>query len=86
MWSEINWQEEIKKQEEDQLPKAIGLRWYRQVLKKEKNNFLRGALDIEVKGTRGRGRLKKTWLKAVVEQSRKVGLKKVMPITDQDGN
>ena len=32
------------------------------------------ALDFEVNGTRKRGRPKKTWLRAVVEQSRNVGL------------
>ena len=37
-------------------------------------NFLRKALDSRVKGTMKRGRPKKTWLRAVVEQSRKVGL------------
>ena len=44
------------------------------VLRKDKNNFLRRALDSKVKGTWKRGRPKKTWLRAVVEQSRKVGL------------
>ena len=58
----------------DQLVKANGVRWYALVLRKDKNNFLRGALDFEVKWTRKRGRPKKTWLKAVIEQSRKVGL------------
>ena len=40
----------------------------------DKNNFLRMGLDVKVKGTKKRGRPKKTWLKAVVEQSRKLGL------------
>ena len=40
----------------------------------DKNNFLRGALDLKVKGTMKRGRPKKTWQNAVIEQSRKVGL------------
>ena len=56
----------------DQLAKANSVRWY--VLRNDKNNFLRRALDYEVKGTRKRGRQKKTWLRAVVEQSRTVGL------------
>ena len=43
-------------------------------MRKDKNNFLRRALDFIVKGIVNRGRPKKTWLKAVVEQSRKVGL------------
>ena len=58
----------------EQLAKAKGLRWYGHVLRKEKNNFLRGALDFKAKGTRKRGRPKKTWLKAAMEQSRKVWL------------
>ena len=43
-------------------------------MRKDKNNFRRRALDFMVKGIFNRGRTKKTWLKAVVEQSRKVGL------------
>ena len=58
----------------DQLSKANIVRWYEQVLRKDKNNFLRRALDINVKGTRKSCRPKITWQKAVVEQSRKVGL------------
>ena len=42
-------------------------------LRKDKNNFMRRALDFRVKWTRKRGRPMKTWLKTVVEQSRKVG-------------
>ena len=58
----------------DQLAKANSVRWYGHVLRKDKNNLLRRALDFEVKGTRKRSRPKKTWQRAVVEQSRKVGL------------
>ena len=58
----------------DQLAKANSVRWYGHVLTKDKNNFRRRALDFKVKGTRKRGRPRKTWLKAVVEQSIKVGL------------
>ena len=43
-------------------------------MRKDKNNFLRRSLDIRVNGTRERGRPKKPWLIAVVEQSRNVGL------------
>ena len=43
-------------------------------MRKDKNNFLRRTLDFIVKGIINRGRPKKRWLKAVVEQSRKVGL------------
>ena len=55
----------------DQLAKANSVRWYGHVLRKYKNNFLRRALDLRVNGTLKRGRPKKTWLTAVVEQSRK---------------
>ena len=58
----------------DQLAKANVVRWYGHVLRKDRIDFLRGALDIKVKWTMKRGRPKKTWLRAVVEQSRKVGL------------
>ena len=42
----------------DQLVKANSVRWYGHVLRKDKNNFLRKALDPKVKGTRKRGRPK----------------------------
>ena len=58
----------------DQLAKANGVSWYGHVLRKDKNKFLRRSLDLRVKGTRKRGRPWKAWLRAVVEQSRIVGL------------
>ena len=64
----------------DQLARANSVRWYGHVLRKDKNSILRMALDHKEKGTRKRGRPKKTWLKAIVEQSRKVGL------NDRDAN
>ena len=54
----------------DQLVMANSVCWYGHVLRKDKNSLLRRAFDYETK----RGRPKKIWLKAVVEQSRKVGL------------
>ena len=53
----------------DQLAKSNSVRWYGHVLRKDKNNFLREALDVNVKMTGN------TWLEAVIEQSRKDGLK-----------
>ena len=44
----------------DQLAKANGVRWYGHVLRKDKNNFLRRALDFIVKVLRKRCRPKKT--------------------------
>ena len=61
----------------DLLARANSIRWYGHVLRKDKNNFLRMALDFNVRGTMKRGRPKKTWLMAVVEQSRKVGLNEI---------
>ena len=58
----------------DQLTRDNSVCWYGHVLRKDENNFLRRALDFQVKGTMKRGRPKKTWLVTVVEQSRKVGL------------
>ena len=58
----------------DQLLKAGSVRWYGHVFTNDRNNFMRRALDLTVKGTMKRGRPMKTWLIAVVEQSRKVGL------------
>ena len=57
-----------------QLAKANCVHWYGHVLRKDRNNFLRRALDPKVKRTMKRGRPKKTCLKAIIEQSRKVGL------------
>ena len=82
MWSEINAQEIDKhimqmldfNETIYQLAKANSVRWYGNVLRKDKNNFLRMEIDFKAKGTGKRGRPKKTWLKAVIEQSRKVGL------------
>ena len=56
-----------------QLAKANSVRWYEHILRKHKNNFLR-ALHFEVNGRRKIGRPKKTWLIAVEELSRNVGL------------
>ena len=39
----------------DQLAKANGVRWYGHVLRKDRNNFLRRALDFKVKVTMKRG-------------------------------
>ena len=58
----------------DQLAKANGVRWYGHVLRKEKKNLLRRALDLKAKGARQRGRPKKTWLIAVIQQSRNATL------------
>ena len=35
----------------DQLAKANCVRWHGHVLRKDKNNFLRRALDVKTKGT-----------------------------------
>ena len=64
----------------DQLVKVSSVRWHRHVLRKDKNNFLRMALDLKACGTRKTCRPKKTWLKTVIEQSRKVVL------NDSDAN
>ena len=58
----------------DQLAKATSVRSYGHILRKHKNKFLRRAVDFNLKWTRKRGRPKKTSIKAVIEQSRKLGL------------
>ena len=40
----------------DHLAQANSVRWYGNVLRKDKNNFLRRALDLKVRGTMKRGR------------------------------
>ena len=44
----------------DQLANTNSVRWHGHVLRKYKNNLLRRAKDSKVKGTRKRGRPKKT--------------------------
>ena len=58
----------------DQLARANSDRWYGHVLRKDKKNFLRRALDFRVKRTLKRDRPNITRLRAVVEQSRKAWL------------
>ena len=58
----------------DQLAKANSVRCHGHELRKDKDSILRRAFDLKVKWTMKRGIPKKTWLRAVVEQSRKVGL------------
>ena len=54
----------------DQVGRANSDRWYGHVLRKDKNNFLRRALDNKLKGTRKMGRPRITRLIAVAVQSR----------------
>ena len=58
----------------DQQAKHSSVRCYGHALSKDKNNFLRRALDFKVNGSMRRGRTKETWLRAVIERSKKVGL------------
>ena len=60
----------------DQLANAYSVCWHGHVLRKDKNNFLRMALDLDVKRTMKRGRPRKIWLSVVIEHSRKGRLNK----------
>ena len=51
-----------------QLAKADSVHCYGHVLRKDKKNFLRRALDLKVRGTRKNGRPKKTWLKQMLSR------------------
>jgi len=46
------------------------LRWYGHVLRKEDSDWVKKCMEYEVKGTRPRGRPKKTW-REIVEKDRK---------------
>ena len=46
------------------------------MLRRDDDNVLKVALDLEVSGKRKRGRPKKTWKKQVKEETEKIGLKK----------
>ena len=52
----------------DQLARANSIHWYGNVLRKDRNNILRRALDLIVSWTSKRGRPKNTWLDTVVER------------------
>jgi len=41
------------------------LRWYRYVLRKDKNDWVKKCMDNKVEGVRRKGRPKKTWRKVV---------------------
>ena len=81
VWSEMNEQESTKdlmqmldlNETIDHLAKASNVRWYGHVSRKDKNNFLKRALDFTIKGKMKRVRPKKTWLRAVVKQRKKLG-------------
>ena len=57
-------------------PKANGVRWYGDVLRRDDGDVLRKALEFEVKGKRKRGQLKKTGKTQVEKVSKSVGLEK----------
>ena len=58
----------------DQMARANSVCWHEHVLSKDMSNILRRALDLRANDTRKLGRPRKTWLRAVAEQSRKIGL------------
>ena len=45
------------------------------MLRRDDNNVLRVALNLEISGKRKQGRLRKTWRKQVEEETEKIGLK-----------
>ena len=52
------------------------LRWLGHVLRKDESDWVRGVLEMSVVGSRGRGRLRKTWLKVVEEEMWARGLRR----------
>ena len=56
----------------DQLATANEVRWYGHVLRRDDDNVLRVALNLEVSGKRKRGRPKKTWNKQVEDETEKI--------------
>lgn len=55
---------------------ANAVRWYGHVLRRSEDNILKRALTFTAKGTRARGRPRKTWLNQVEGYVKKMGLKK----------
>ena len=60
----------------DRLATSNGVRCYGHVLRRDNDNVLKVALNLEVSGKRKRGRPKRTWRKQVEEETEKIGLKK----------
>ena len=52
------------------------LRWFGHVERKEEGDWVRKCLSMEVDGTRPRGRPQKTWYDNVLQDMKKVGLKR----------
>ena len=60
----------------DGLSRAIGVRRYEHVLRRDNGDALRRELDFEVAGRRGRGRPNMTWKRQVEEHTDQIGLKR----------
>ena len=56
------------------LARANGVRWLGHVMRRDEDHILRKALEFEVSGHRKRGRPKRTWIKQVEEDAKKVGM------------
>ena len=68
----------------DQLARDNSVRCHGHVLRKDRNNVLRRALDIHLKWTWKRGRPKNIWINAVAKRVEKLFRMKVIPVTVQD--
>ena len=52
------------------------LRWFGHVERKSKDDWVSACRELEVDGRLGKGRPRKTWMECVVDDMRKVGLKR----------
>ena len=59
----------------DRMAKAIGVKWYGHVIRRDDDNILKKAMMLQVNRQRKRGRPKMTWRRQVEESVKKVGLK-----------
>ena len=50
------------------------MRWFGHVKLRDKNSILRKAMELEVEGRRPVGKKKKTWIKVVEEDMRKLNI------------
>ena len=55
----------------DRMAKASSIWWYDHVLRKKDQNVIVKPLKFEVSGSRGRGRLKRTWKKQAENEMKK---------------
>ena len=61
------------------------MRWLGHVLRKDESDWVRGVMEMNVEGSRGRGRPRRTWLKKMEEEMKAKRLVKGMQPIGKNG-